>query len=143
MSWLLTIITALVLLFEWWMALRGDFRTLLWVMGFTLTVGIWTGLPAIPQNLVLLLLPLILCVSAWSERWGRAGSVIAAISLIIIFVWEWGLAYKNLGSTLQVDSLRLLLPLPIVCLVGLYWIRSVIVRPKRLLIDQMRSGDNA
>jgi hypothetical protein len=143
MSWLLTILTTLVLLVEWWIALRGEFRYLLWVTAFTLVVGLWTGLPVLPQNLVLLLLPLILCVSAWSERWGPVGSVIAVISLIIILIWEWWLVNGILESSRQVDSLKLIIPLPIVCLIGLYWVRSMIVNPKRLLIDEIRSRGNA
>jgi hypothetical protein len=143
MSWLLTILTTLVLLVEWWIALKGEFRYLLWATAFTLVVGLWTGLPVLPQNLVLLLLPLILCVGAWSERWGLVGSLIAVISLIIILIWEWWLVYGIMGSSRQVDSLKLIIPLPIVCLIGLYWVRSMIVNPKRLLIDEIRSRGNA
>lgn len=143
MSWVLTILTVFVLLFEWWGALRGEFRLLLWVTCLTLAIGMWTGLPAIPQNLILLLLPLIICVSAWSERWGPVGSVIAIISLLIVFTWEWWLVHGNMDSRHPVDSLKLLLPLPVICLIGLYWIRGVVVHPKRLLIDEIRSRENA
>jgi hypothetical protein len=142
LSWIVTIITALVLLFEWWVAIRGDFRYLLWAVAFTLTISVWIGLPALPQHLVLLMLPLILYVSAWSERWRRTGNAIATLCLLLIFIWEWWLVYENMGSLRQVDSLVLLIPLPVISLFGLYWVRSTIVHPKRLLIDQMRSSEN-
>ena len=138
---LLTIVTTAVLLFEWWIARKGDFNFLYWAVGFTLTIGFWIGLPALPNNLILLLLPLVLCISAWSERWGRAGSAIAIICLTVVLIWEWWLAFGNINSLRQVDALRLLIPLPLICLVGLYWVRSVIVRPKRL-VDRLRTGEN-
>lgn len=141
-SWTLSVITVLVLLHQWWVALRGEFHLLLWVLGLTLAIGMWTGLPVSPQHLVVLLLPLILCVSAWSGRWGRAGSVIASVCLLIVLGGEWWLVYRNIGSSQQVDALKLLIPLPTICLIGLFWVRWVIVHPKRLLIEEIRSIEN-
>lgn len=143
LSWLVTITTSGVLLFEWWVALRNDNRHLLWVIGLTFSLGMWIGLPTIPENLVLLLLPLILCVNTWSERWRQSGNVIAAITMLIIFVWEWWLVIKNVDSLSQVDSLKLLIPLPAICLIGLYWVRDTFLRSKNLYIDEIRSKENA
>jgi hypothetical protein len=142
MAWGLTAITALTLIVEWWLAGREEFPGFLWAVGLTLVLSNWIGLPSLPENLVLLIIPLIMCIGAWSERWGRMGSVIAATSMLVIFFWEWWLVVANLYSLRQVDALKLLLPMPLVCLIGLYWVRQVIIHPKRLLVEELRAREH-
>ena len=142
LSWALTIFSVVVLLLEWWLVVKRDIRWLLWTLCLTLVLGVWVGIPVVPDNLVLLVVPLILCVGIWSERWGKSGNLVAIVNIFLIFIWEWLIVYGNSGNVRQVDNLDVLFPMPIICLIGLYWIRWLVVRPKSLYIDDLRSSEN-
>lgn len=142
LSWLSAIAFGAMLAYEWLNSRRSDFRVFIWVMSFTIVISIWIGLPAIPQSLVLLQFPLMVCVGAWNDRWGKVGMIIAVLSLLITFFWQWWLMDLYIDTSNQVDNLKLLIPVPLICFLGLYWIKETIFHPKRLLMNELRAkGD--
>ena len=59
--------------------------------------------------------------------------------MVLILILPWAI-FLN-GSVAEAGPMpldRLLLPLPILLLVGLYWIRWWAVRPVRTLMDELR-----
>ena len=48
LGWLISGVSALILLVEWWLALKKDFRWFLWTVSLTIVISQWIGIPTIP-----------------------------------------------------------------------------------------------
>jgi hypothetical protein len=128
---------------EWWLAMRRtEWSWILWTACLTLALGLWAGLPVKPDSLFLLLIPITLVFKVWDERWKKTGRL--AMGLMIIFLWlvPW-LIYLNGAGAMIVQPVPAVLFLlsPLSCVFGLYWIRWWAVRPKKMLLDELRSMD--
>jgi hypothetical protein len=141
LGWLLTGVSSLILLIEWWFSLRKDFRWFFWTASLTMVISQWIGIPTIPGNFIMLLIPLILISAMLTERWPRRGQWVAIIMLVALFVWEWALFYIDITSSQPKMQLNLIFPLPLVLLIGLYWVRWWAVKPRRLLIEELRLSE--
>lgn len=128
-SWVLSATGAILLLLEW-RAVRGKaFQHLLWVVCLTLTVSPLIGIPVLPMDLVTLFIPLILFLSILVERWSFLGRIGAeGILLGVVFIGLWMIVFL-----LSVSMLKdvLVLWLPLLLLLGLYWMRWWAIRPPR------------
>ncbi len=140
-SWVLSGILAIILLIEWWLARRKDFRWFLWTASLTLVISQWIGIPTIPGNFIGLLLPLVLISAMLSERWPRGGPWVMVVVCIMLFVWEWALFLTDLSNLEPQMQFNLLFPLPLVLLIGLYWVRWWAIKPRRLLIEEFRLSE--
>jgi hypothetical protein len=118
LGWVLSGLSAAVLLTEWWLARRGDFSRMVWTASLTLAMTPLLGLPTYPQNYVILTLPLIAAFSVMSKRWRASGNYIILILLAFLFFGLWAVAH----FASDVKS-ALFFPMPVVVLVMLYWIR--------------------
>jgi hypothetical protein len=88
-----------------------------------------------------MVMPLILVSSMLAERWPRGGQWAAALITAILFIWEWALYYYDLTSKTPTMQLNLIIPLPLILIIGLYWIRWWAIKPKRLLIEELRLSE--
>ena len=140
MGWLLSGVSAAILLVEWWLALKRDFRWMLWTASLTIVISQWIGIPTIPANYAGLLLPLILISATFIERWPRGGQWVAVLMASLLFIWEWALFYVDLTSTQPLMQINLIIPLPLILLIGLYWVRWWALKPRRLLIEELKLG---
>jgi hypothetical protein len=138
LGWLVSGVLGLILLIEWWLALRKDFRWFLWTACLTIVISQWIGIPTIPGNFTGLILPLILISASFMERWLREGQWVAVLMAVILFIWEWALLYVDLTSTQPKMQLNLIIPLPLILLIGLYWVRWWALKPRRLLIEELK-----
>ena len=138
LSWLISIVSAIIVLIEWWLAMRKDFRWYLWTVCLTIVISQWIGIPTIPGNFIGLILPLILISALFSERWPRGGQWVAVLISVILFIWEWALFYLDIISTQPKMQLNLIIPLPLTLLIGLYWVRWWAFKPRRLLIEELK-----
>ena len=141
LGWLLSGASAVILIIEWWMCLRKDFRWFLWTACLTMVISQWIGIPTIPGNFSGLILPLILVSAMLTERWPRGGQWASVLTVVIIFVWQWALYYLNITSSQPNWQLNLIFPLPLVLIIGLYWVRWWAVRPRRLLMEELRLSE--
>jgi hypothetical protein len=141
LGWVLTGALALIMIFEWWLAWRKDFRWFFWTACLTMTITQWIGVPTTPLNFVVLVIPLILIIVTWETRWAPFGRWIAIVCLLLVFGWEWALFYHNMSTSQSLGYLNLLFPFPLVVLIGLYWVRWGATRPRRLLAEELRSAD--
>ena len=140
-SWVFSGILAIILLIEWWLARRKDFRWFLWTACLTLVISQWIGIPTIPGNFIGLVLPLVLISAMLSERWPRGGPWVMVVVCILLFVWEWALFITDLSNPEPQMQLNLLFPLPLVLLIGLYWVRWWAIKPRRLLMEELRLSE--
>ncbi len=142
LGWVLSGVLAAILLLEWWLALRREFRWFLWTVCLTIVISQWIGIPTIPANLILLLLPLVLVAAMLSERWPRGGAWVATVGCMLLFIWEWWLYYRTVMGSSPGIQLNLLIPLPLVLLIGLYWVRWWAVKPRSLLVEDLRFSES-
>lgn len=140
-GWLIMGSSGLVLLIEWFLALKKDHRWFLWTVSLTMVISLIIGIPVIPGNFVELILPLVLISAMLTERWSRAGPWVAVFITILLFIWEWMLYYKDVSGSTPGNQLNLIFPLPAVLLIGLYWVRWWAVKPRHMLIEELRLSE--
>jgi hypothetical protein len=142
LGWLVSIILGVTVIFEGWIALRKDFRHMLWAACLMVVASEWIGIPTVPGHLIGLILPIILVSAALSERWSSGGQWVTMAVTLIVFLWEWVIFYNNIHGDTPGMQLNLLIPLPLMLLLGLYWVRWWAIRQKRLLIEELRFGES-
>jgi hypothetical protein len=76
-----------------------------------------------------------------TERWRRGGQWMAVLMAVVLFVWEWNILLNDFTSTQPGMQLNLLIPLPLILIIGLYWVRWWAIKPERLLIEEIRLGE--
>lgn len=138
LGWSLSVLLLILVLIEWWLAMKKEFRWFLWTVCLTIVLSQWIGIPTVPANFVILLLPLILISAMLAERWSRAGNWVTITVCFILFIWQWLLFYKDLLGNQPGMQLNLLIPLPLILFIGLYWVRWWAIKPRRLLVEEFR-----
>jgi len=142
LGWALSAFLGTLLLIEWWLARRSNFHWFLWTACLTLAITPWIGIPVTPDVHILLSLPVIVVVAMYEERWRERGKLVLLAFLGLMFVWEWLLVFSARGDMGSNVRLGLMFPLPLLLLIGLYWVRWWAIRPKRLLVDELRDSEN-
>lgn len=131
LGWITTGLLLLVLLVEWRNARRRHFNHLLWTICLTFSATPLLGLPFYLSSLSILVIPIFLFLFILGERWSRKklGGP-AGIAFVLIWFFSWGIALFS--------NMRPAIILPMVLLVGLYWMRWWITRPPRTVLESMR-----
>jgi hypothetical protein len=134
LRWIFTLFLVALLIFEWWATWGKDFDRFLWTACLTMTLSPWIGISVNPENLIILLLPLVIIFSITKERWGRTGDWIVLFTMVSLFLGVWALYYgKFLGN--QMHPAIMLVPMPLFIIIGLYWVRWWVLRPTRRIAD--------
>lgn len=139
LGWAVTGLLALILVIECWLAMRKEYRWFYWTASLMLVISSLIGIPTSPLNFVVLTTPLVLCVVTWDARWKYIGRWIAIISMLALFIWEWSLFFGDQVAPSVLGYLNLLFPLPLIALIGLYWVRWWATRQRRMLIEELRT----
>ena len=138
LGWFISGVLVIILFLEWWLAMRKDFHWFLWASCLTIVISQWIGIPTIPGNFSGLILPFILISALFAERWPRGGQWVAVLMAVVLFVWEWALLYFDLIGAQPTMQLNLIIPLPLILLIGLYWVRWWALKPRRLLMEELK-----
>ncbi len=129
LGWALSGIIIVLLFLEWRGVHRYDYRRFLWAASLSITVYPLLGLPASPANHILLLLPLTLLISVASERWkGILATLLTSGLLLVFFLGLWLTAMNHAV---------LFLALPLILVIGLYWIRWWAIHPPRTGLENL------
>ena len=140
LGWAFTILLSLVLLLEWWSSRGKDSRWFLWTAGLTLTLSPWIGIPSDPSNFVVLIIPSLLVFSRLDEHWGRRIRPLIVMGMLAVLVGFWVFFWGHIEDGIIARQYpALFIPLPLITLVGLYWVRWWAVRPRKLLISELRA----
>ncbi|NJD60107.1 MAG: hypothetical protein C3F13_05240 [Anaerolineales bacterium] len=142
LGWVISGVLLVILAFEWWLARRREFRWFTWTICLTIVISQWIGIPTIPANFIVLLIPLVFVTAMLAERWPRGGNWVATISCMLLFVWEWGLFYLDITGSQPAMQLNLLIPLPLLLLIGLYWVRWWAIKPRKLLVEELKFSES-
>lgn len=122
----------IVLLIEWWLSLRGDFRAFLWAACLTLVASQWIGIQTDSGNFIVLYPAVILVLALWDERWRRSASLLTIGSLVLLFAGIWLVFIRTLERSYQpIQSPLLFFPLPLLLFIGLYMVRWWAVKPQK------------
>jgi len=137
-GWAISALLGIVLMIEWWLSLRMNFRGFFWVACLTLTISQWIGIQTDPGNFIILMPALVLVFSLLGSRWKRAGQIFVSgsIALLLIGLWALFLATVEYGVQPQQSPL-MFLPLPLYLLVTLYWVRWWAVGPPNMWFDSI------
>lgn len=135
-----SIFLGVVLLIEWFLSLRGDFRAFLWTVCLTLVASQWIGIQTDPGNFIVLYPALILVLAMWDERWHHSSSLVIIGTLVLLFVGIWIVFMHTLERSYQpIQSPMLFFPLPLFMLASLYGVRWWAVRPQKSWIASMNN----
>ena len=132
---LFTLVLVVSLFGEWWAARAREFRWFIWTAGVTLIIAQWVGVPAGVENFVTLLLPMATIVAVLEERGGKKTRWAIIMVLLIMYAGTWGLYFVARQG--QLRAAMLFLP-PLALLILSYWVRLWAIRPKRLLVEELR-----
>jgi len=142
-GWGLSIILGVILLIEWILVRRKEFRWFLWTAGLTLVVSQWIGIQTDPGNFILLFLPLVLVFAMWAARWGRAGDVVIIFVMGLLFVLPWAIFLQTITYGDQpMQHPVMFFPLPLFLLISLYWVRWWAIRPRSMLVEELRAYED-
>ncbi len=134
LKWGIGIILGLVLLYEVWLARKGNFQYLFWVVMLSLTINQWIGIQSDPGNFILLFPVVILILSVINQKWKEKGGLATGIILSVLLVGLWVLFIATIQRTYQpVQGSVMFIPFPAFCLIGLYWIKWWFVGSKPLI----------
>jgi hypothetical protein len=142
-GWGFSILLGVLLLIEWYACRRKDFRWFLWTASLTLVVNQWIGFQTGPGNFIVLSTALALVFSVSSQRWGERGRVGILIGILTLFLGLWALFLRLLivGGRFRPDQV-MLFPLPLLLLIGLYWVRWWAINPAVLPLEELRGVDS-
>jgi hypothetical protein len=139
MGWILTAALGLMLLAEWRLAYGKGFRWFLWTACLTLAAGGLLGLRTDPSGLVSALLPFIFFITLWDERWGGRSGWSSGLILLLLFLGLWALVPRNFDVLVDPGIYPVLyFALPVITILGLYWVRWLAVRPRGTVMDELR-----
>jgi hypothetical protein len=124
-GWTLSLVFMLVLFYEWWLSMGKPFDWLLWTASLTIVLSNFVGIPTTTGNYAAMLPIIPLTLSAFSRRLGQERKRFVWSALGLLFAGLWALFLLTLGPTAQYNEhLIMLLPLPILLLLNLYWLRA-------------------
>ncbi|UCD98677.1 MAG: DUF2029 domain-containing protein [Chloroflexota bacterium] len=139
-GWVVSGLLGIILLFEWLAVRHKEFRWFIWTASLTLVVSQWIGIQTDPGNFILLFLPLVLVFSMWVERWGKSGTILAFISMLMLFIIPWAIFLETvIYGDQPLQHPVMFFPLPIFLLLTLYWVRWWAINPRRLMVDDLRA----
>jgi hypothetical protein len=136
-AWGLTILLVIALAYEGSIARGPDPRRFYWASCLSLAAAPLLGFRTEMENLIVLVLPLAFVFAIAYQRW-RLGGPLTYLLLIGIFAVPWVVYYFALPRLEQSISEALFLFLPIVTVIGVYWIRWWAIRPPRILFERSR-----
>jgi hypothetical protein len=117
----LTGLCLLYLLWEWKDSIPGDEPRFLWTVSMTQVVVLLVMPFGIAANLVTAMLPLIVILEAWQARQGRAIDAPASVSLLLLCAFSWVVSLDGLDGGMP--SLWLTVGVPLLLMLGLFWVR--------------------
>ena len=129
LAWILAAFLLLILFFEWGNTLAKDFRAFLWMVSLTVSVTPLLGIPMVPKDYLILIVPLMLLLALLSERlpWLKRWGVPWIMILLLIGLWYLTIALISANAYATLINILILFP-PMMLMLGLYWMRWWYIR---------------
>jgi hypothetical protein len=126
-----------IVFIEWIGAVHSNFQRVFWTACLSLAASPLVGFAIFPSNYVALIPSLILILSLVWERWTRRQVIMTifvfglAVAVPFVLYYQTSAVYDQLYT----DLLSVLPPLG--AILGLYWMRWWVIRPRRTWADQI------
>ncbi len=131
----------LIYLLWTWIAVWGkDYRFFLWTAMVTLVITNLVAFRTATTNYVMLFPVLLSIFQVWDDRWDGVGSGLVWLTSALLGIGLWILFLFTVDG--NVESAVMYLPLPFLCLLGLWWTRWWVIRPPRLELDELAARLN-
>lgn len=140
-GWALTALLLAFMLMEWGTARLADAYRFYWTACLTLAITPLLGIPTEAANWPVLLLPVMLIFSIARRRWARRRNWVTIGLSLLFFVGPWGLYVYGIVRPAAPPLAWLLMLLPAVTVLGLYWMRWWAIRPPVTWMDQLARGE--
>ena len=128
-------LTAIILLYEWFISKKSDFVEFYWTGLLTLTLTPFIGLPSEPTAYFIFLPAIIYAINLWNERWRRAGLALSIASIIVTLAITWIIFFAGIGKPVSANS-GLYFAQPIIMVLMLYWVRWWAIQKPNVWFDQ-------
>ena len=134
-AWIFIGILIIALGYEWNAALTSDYRRFYWAACLSLAAAPLLGFRSEMEHLSVLIIPFALIFAVVHDRWSSIGNWFTPLLLLIIFSVPWALFFFALPLFGEITKEITFLFLPLITVVGLYWIRWWAIRPPRVWSD--------
>ncbi|MBI9035639.1 MAG: DUF2029 domain-containing protein [Bacteroidales bacterium] len=137
LTWVIAGLFSINLLMEW-RAIRKNMKlsSFLWVLGLTMVIVFWIGIPSGPIDFILLFPVLIFIFSLWDGRWKSGGLFFILASILLLGGGIWLLVFQKLKlGVLPYENTSLFLPLPAYLYILLYWVKWWAVKPTQQIFE--------
>ncbi len=126
-------VIGIYLLIEWILALGKDDRWFIWTAMLTIVISNLVSFGSGTSNFTMMIPVLFLIFQSWEQRWQSGGRWMTGLILLLLGggIWAIFLATRQ-GFA---EPVWVYFPLPLICLIGLWWVRWWFIRPPRLYID--------
>lgn len=132
----ISIVSALVLIVEVWLARRSTGIEFVWICSLTLVLGQWLNVQTDPGNFVVMLPAAFVIFRLIEERWKNKGNLINLVMLLLFFFVPWLFFLRTLSIEYQpIQSPLMFFPIPILLALGLYWVRWWAKNPVKHIIS--------
>lgn len=136
---LLSGITGLILIFEWFVSKKADFEGFYWTGLLTLTLTPWIGLPTEPVLFIVSMPAIIFAIFLWHERWPRVSPILTGVVVILLFGGIWGIYFTQAGQPVSSNP-GLYFAQPLIVTIMLFWVRWWAIRKPNVWFDQLSKG---
>jgi hypothetical protein len=134
---ILTVVICLILLVEWGLSLKHEFRGFMWTCSLTLVLSQWIGIQTDPGNFVMLLPVLPLIFAIIDERYRTAGKWFFWFLMSVLLIGLWWLFLSTVTYGYQpIQSSVMFFPLVGICIILLFWVRWWVLNPVQPFYDQ-------
>jgi membrane-anchored protein YejM (alkaline phosphatase superfamily) len=132
----IAVILGILMFFEWWQSRRSTIKHFVWTAMLTLVISQWIGIKTNTSNFVILYPAFIIGLHFLWERWNQRalGTIFSILAGLFGVTWLLLLISGNPGLIPPISSL-LMIPLPLVTLVLLYWSRWWVSRSQKIQIE--------
>lgn len=121
-EWILNVLLAGWLLWEWWLVRRDDDGRFDWVISLTLVITNMIAFRTATTNYVMMLPALMYLFALTARKWGMKGNLIAVLVELVLFVGLWVLFVVTVNG--RVEQPPMYLPLPFLLLAWLILVRK-------------------
>ncbi|MEW6717744.1 MAG: glycosyltransferase family 87 protein [Chloroflexota bacterium] len=126
LSYVFYAIFSVYLIVEWVLAWGKGERWFLWTALMTLVITNFVAFRTATTSYVAMLPAVFMIFFVLEDRWGRRGRIATMLLVLLLGVGVWWLFFATVEGNLE--HAIMYLPLPIFCLIGLWWTRWWAVR---------------
>ena len=137
LAWGVIVLLVFALGYEWNASQYGDERRLYWTACLTLAATPLLGFRTEFWNLSVLIIPIAFMFAVIYDRWNQIGAWLILLFLAVFFALPWTIYLFTPLSLAAISGEVLYLFLPVLTVLGLYWIRWWAIRPPRVWADAL------